>query len=182
MSEKEAVVLDGAAMLEQWKDVCGFEGVYQISTHGRIRRFWPNSDHGYKMLNPWVDRKTGYKRVDLCINKKKDVRRVHQLMLETFVCPRQPLMEGRHLDGNRQNNHLNNLRWGTKSENQQDRKVHGTNNRGIGNAKLTVDQVREIKRLLQCGGKTHKRIAEMFGVKRSAITDINTGKRWGYVK
>lgn len=182
MSEVEARVLDGLTMCEQWKDIRGFEGVYQISTQGRVRRFWPSSAHGYKVLNPWIDRKTGYRRVDLCVNRSKDVRRIHQLVLEAFTGPRQPLMEGRHLDGNRQNNHLDNLRWGTRSENQQDRKLHGTDSRGTGNTKLTVDQVREIKQLLQSDNKTHRKIADMFGVNRSTITDINTGKRWGYVQ
>lgn len=182
MLEKGAKVLGGVKMLEQWKDIRGFEGVYQISMYGRIRRFWSNANNGYKILNPWVDRKTGYKRVDLCINRKKDVRKVHRLVLETFVGPCRSLMEGRHLDGNRQNNHLNNLRWGTKSENQQDRKIHNTNNREIGNTKLTFDQIRRIKQLLRSGSKTHNQIAGIFGVSRSAVTDINTGKRWRCVE
>jgi len=169
----------GVTMPERWKDICGFEGVYQISTHGRIRRFWRNAPGGYKMLNPWIDRKTGYQRIDLCVGGKKDIRRVHQLVLATFVGPMHSGMEGRHLDGNRQNNYLDNLRWGTKSENQQDRKLHGTDNRGVGNTKLTISQVREIKGLLLSGDKTHREIAALFGIKRSTVTDINTGKRWG---
>lgn len=167
---------------EIWKNIAEFEGIYQISTHGRVRRFWPNAILGYKILNPWTDRKTGYQRVDLCTNGHKDVRRIHQLVLETFVGLRGQLMEGRHLNGKRQDNRLENLKWGTKSENQQDRVLHGTTNRGRGNAKLTSVQVSEIRQLLMSSKYTHRSIAAMFGVCESTITDINIGRRWRGVK
>ncbi len=175
-------------MSEKWKDIYGFEGIYKISNYGRVKRLY----HGYKIvnriLNPWTDKKTGYQRVDLCWDGTTTRKRIHQLVLENFVGPRGEKMEGRHLDGNKQNNRIDNLKWGTKSENQQDRVVHGTTSRGVGNAKLDSNQVSQIKNLLQSGKNgnlgprySHNTIANMFGVTRSAITDINTGKRWAGV-
>ncbi len=162
---------------EIWKDISCFEGVYQISTHGRIRRFYTNVGIGYKILNPWIGRKTGYRRVDLCFNGTKR-KKVHQLVLETFVGPRRHKLEGRHLDGNRQNNRLDNLRWGTRSENQQDRAIHGTTSRGKANTKLTLAQVTDIRQLLISSKYTQQTIADMFGVSRGTITDINIGRNW----
>lgn len=150
-----------------------------MSTYGRIRRFYTNVDVGYKILNPWTDKKTGYKRVELCLNGTiMRMRTIHQLVLETFVGPRGSKMEGRHLDGNKQNNKLDNLKWGTRSENQRDRAIHGTTNRGKGNAKLTLAQVTNIRRLLISSEYTHKAIAAMFEVSCGAITDINIGRKW----
>ena len=169
---------------EIWKDIIGFKGIYQISAHGQIRRFWPNTQLGYKILNPWTDRKTGYQRIDLCINGSTITRTVHQLVLETFVGPRFNKMEGRHLDGNKLNNKIDNLMWGTKSENQKDRKRHGNPSIG-GNFKLMYQQISNIRQLLKSGRNgsdgpkySHRAIAIMFGVSRSTITDINIGRNW----
>lgn len=173
------LVEEGKTIVDEiWLDIDGYEGVYQISTNGRVRRFWRNTSLGYKILKQWTNKKTGYQRIDLCINCCKNVRTIHQLVLETFVGPRKCKMEGRHLDGNKQNNQLHNLRWGTKSENQRDRVIHGTTNRGKGNTKLTHTQILDIRQLLTLSIYSHKAIAAMFGVCRSTITDINTGRNW----
>ncbi len=171
-------------MYEIWKDVSGFEGIYQISTYGRIKRFWENTLLGYKTLNPWMDNKTGYMRIDLCTKGYTTHKRIHQLVLENFIGPRKPKMEGRHLDGNKLNNRLDNLLWGTKSENQKDRKLHGNPSSG-GNFKLTPQQVFLIRRLLKSGRNgdsgvqySHRIIADRFNVKKSTITDINIGRSW----
>lgn len=183
------LVLEEKIMVDEtWKDIKYFENIYQISNLGNIRRFWPNADNGYKILSPWIDQKTGYKRVDLCVNRKKDFRRVHQLVLETFVGPRAVGMECRHLNGDKQNNQLTNLKWGTRSANQKDRRIHGNPSMG-GNFKLKPEQVSDIKRLLRSGRNSnagrkypHRVIADMFGVKRGTIGDINTGRHWRYVE
>ena len=67
----------------------------------------------------------GYLRVGLCKNGKKKTFRVHNLVLEAFVGPKPEGMETRHLDGNRKNNHISNLKYGTPSENTQDTVKHG---------------------------------------------------------
>lgn len=51
---------------------------------------------------------------------------INTLVLEAFTGPRPAGMETRHLDGNRKNNDIKNLRWGTPKENQADRIPHGT--------------------------------------------------------
>ncbi|MDE2095631.1 MAG: HNH endonuclease [Patescibacteria group bacterium] len=96
-----------------------------------------------------VDRPSGKYRqvclVDGSGNKKYSL--VHRLVLEAFIGPCPPGMECRHLNGNRSDNRLENLCWGTRIENVEDKRKHGTILRGEmnPNAKLTADTVIQIR-------------------------------------
>lgn len=74
------------------------------------------------------------------------------------------------------------LRWDTTQGNADDRRVHGTENKGSrnGQAVLSEDDVRQIKTLL--GSMSQRAIAAKFGVSRWAITDIANGRRWAWLK
>ena len=78
-----------------------------------------------KFLKPAID-KDGYLRVRLYRNTKPYVRGIHQCVLETFVGPCPTNFVCRHLNGNPRDNTLNNLTWGTRSENNKDAFKHGT--------------------------------------------------------
>ena len=75
----------------------------------------------------------------------------------------------------------NHIRWATASENEQDKVLSGTSNRGAqhGLSKLTENDVRAIRRLE--GVKQQKEIAEMFGVSKWTVGDIIRRKRWGWL-
>lgn len=75
------------------------------------------------------------------------------------------------------------LRWATKEENQADRIIHGTSNRGIrnGSHKLNENEVLEIIDLLRSGMNDYE-IAPLFSVTREAIRNIRTGRCWGWLK
>lgn len=89
-------------------------------------------------------------------------RQVHQLVLEAFVglCP--DGMECRHLNGVRDDNRLENLCWGTRKENQNDKIVHGNSLKGERNpyAKLSNEDVVEIKKALLLGGENTDGISQ----------------------
>lgn len=74
------------------------------------------------------------------------------------------------------------LEWGSPKRNQEDRRRDGTANVGESNpaSKLTVDQVREIKRGLT-DGISWSRLAETYDVSRGAIQEIAAGRNWGWV-
>ena len=102
---------------EEIKQVPGWP--YWLTTDGRVFK-----DGGYQMK---VSRNSnGYLKVMLCNNGKSKNFYIHSLVLMTFVGPRPDGMQIRHLDGNPQNNHVSNLRYGTASENAYDRVEHGT--------------------------------------------------------
>lgn len=139
---------------------------------------------------PWRRMKTnrnttnGYVRVTLRRDRRSVTMKVHKIVLDAFCGPRPNGREALHRDGTRWNCALSNLRWGTKSENQQDSVRHGTrvDNRGerSGNAKLSEDNVRSI-RALRAAGMTYQDIADRFGVCISQTYRIVKAQRWAHV-
>jgi hypothetical protein len=127
--------------MEQWRDVIGFEDLYEVSNHGQIRSKKTNA---IKKLT--FSKKENRPYLGLWKNNKVKICKPHRLVLEAFVgkCPKG--LEGCHNDGNTLNNHINNLRWDTPKNNHADKVRHGTTNRGerCGTAKLTLEQVRAI--------------------------------------
>lgn len=111
--------------------------------------------------------------VNLRRNNRQYVAYVHRLLLETFVgsCP--PGMECRHLDGNKLNNNLDNLIWGTHQENAQDNVKHER-----GNRKLTVWEAIWIKYLLDLQRFTQSEIAKLFGTRQTVISNIRVGRTY----
>lgn len=97
--------------------------------------------------------------------------------------PPEPRYEAAHNCGNGHLGCVNpkHLRWKTPSENQMDRVAHGTSNRGTqhGNAALTEDVVREVRRLKP--GRTAKEVAALTGVPATSVYNIANGHRWAWV-
>lgn len=97
----------------------GSAGRYQVSDDGQV--FGMRN----KMLRPTTDN-GGYESVWITYPDGKRMRLVHHLVLETFVGPRPPGAETRHLNGNPSDNRVSNLAWGTAWENSNDKIAHGT--------------------------------------------------------
>lgn len=168
-------------MNEIWKPISGYHG-YEVSNKGNVRSFKPRSGRGElekqpRPLKSHVTKK-GYVHVTMSINGKKSTRFVHHLVLENFVGPRPSGMETRHLDGDQKNNYLENLEWGTSSENTQDQRAHGTFKSF---SKLSKENVISIKIRLQ-SGESQSIIAKDYGVNQNTISNIKTGKSWSHVK
>lgn len=109
-------------MEEIFKDIHGFEGLYLISSFGRIKSLGngKSSDPRTKVERFLKTRikNSGYEQVKLCKNGKCNHYLVHRLMAVTFIENRNNLPEINHIDGNKQNNTLSNLEWVSSSENQ----------------------------------------------------------------
>lgn len=120
---------------EKWLPVVGQEGRYEVSDHGRVRSLDRMVPHGrlsglrrHKGRILKQGRKpAGYPTVSIPIDGARHVKvmYVHRLVLEAFVGPSPDGIVARHLDDNKENNHLGNLRWGTESENAHDKVRNG---------------------------------------------------------
>lgn len=94
-------------MKEIWKDVKGFEGLYQVSNIGNVRR---KKHLLFKTLR-------NYYGVKLCKNNIKCFKYIHRLVAEAFIPNPDNKPQVNHIDGNKLNNNVNNLEWVTISEN-----------------------------------------------------------------
>lgn len=104
---------------------------------------------------------------------------VHRLVLEAAVGPCPQGMEARHLNGDREDNRASNLAWGTPQQNAEDKRRHGTVLYGSRNpmAKLTWDQVREIRAMVQAGATQRQAVAR-YGVSPMTVSRIVRGQTW----
>lgn len=103
----------GNNVKEIWRYIDGYEGLYQVSNFGNVRTL----KFGKKrILKPSKD-KDNYLKVTLCKDGKLKTYKIHRLAAFAFI----PKIEGKnhvdHIDGNRQNNNVNNLRWCNQKEN-----------------------------------------------------------------
>lgn len=105
-------------MIEIWKDVVGFDG-YKVSNLGHVKTIKFGRD---KIL--FESNSKGYKTVTLYKNGKKICRSVHRLVAIAFIPNPNNLPQIDHIDGNRANANVNNLRWCTAKENQNFELAH----------------------------------------------------------
>ncbi len=127
-------------------------------------------------------RKGAYLSVVLCEKPLKSQRLIHRIVLAAFVGPCPDGAECRHLDGDPQNNRLENLAWGTRTENIEDMRRHGSLLQGEAKAasKLTEEDVLAIWRLSE-HGCTPDDSAKLFGVSPETIKTILSGDKWKHV-
>lgn len=119
------------ADVEEWRDVKGFEGKYEVSSHGNVR-VCPTCPPIRGIRSGWVKKVTypknhkGRPCVSLSANGKSRMRLVNTLAAEAFLGFK-PSLEYQccHDDGNSYNNHVSNLRWGSPKENAADKYRHG---------------------------------------------------------
>ena len=162
------------------KQIKGFPN-YSITTNGKV---WSHIRN--KRLKPYKD-SGGHYQVRLYVSSSKSYDKlVHRLILETFVSSCPDGMECRHLDGNPENNNINNLRWGTRSENIQDSIKHGTHSclrQGeLSNRhKLTEQDVRMIIYIHRTNLFLQREIAEMYNVTRRNISSIINKRTWKHL-
>lgn len=97
---------------EEWRDVIGYEGLYKISSYGRVLSKWG----GWKLRKPQIN-SNGYVCFDFYNNKNKKRISIHRVVAFAFLP--NPLNKPciNHKDGNPLNNHISNLEWCTVSEN-----------------------------------------------------------------
>lgn len=97
-------------MVEKWRDAVGYEGLYQISSLGRLRNA---KDHILKIHTAH----NGYQYYNISKNGIGKSKRSHRLVAEAFIPNPQDKAEVNHKDGDKTNNRVENLEWMTKSEN-----------------------------------------------------------------
>lgn len=104
-------------MQEIWKPVSGYEGLYEVSNTGEVRRIPGFRCRKYRVLSKKIT-KDGYYETALCKDGKFKFIRTHRIVASTFCENYFNKPEVNHIDGNKLNNSADNLEWVTSSENQ----------------------------------------------------------------
>lgn len=163
-------------IMNKFVDIKGFEGLYKINQQGQILTFHKT----VKFLNPMLDKK-GYLRVELRKNSKRKGYFVHRLVAETFIPPINNKPFVNHIDGNKQNNCVENLEWCSNLENQRHAWKTGLAKPRYNEKhprchidKKTVLEIRHLRNDLKI---SVKEISEKFNIGRSTVSDIALFKR-----
>lgn len=163
--------MSAAVQIESWRAVAAFPA-YEVSDFGNVRR-------SGKPIAGFADR-DGYLRVNLVDRDRRKQRSVHSLVAEAFIGPAPAGNLVRHKDGNPRNAALDNLEYGTSSDNEADKRRHGRAMVGHRNhrSKLHPSEVANIKILKSCGSHATD-IAQWFGVTFKTVYSICRGDSWG---
>ena len=169
---------------EEWRDVVGYEGLYQVSDQGRVKSFKWNKE---RFLKPSMD-KDGYLLVTLCAGGKPKTFKVHRLVCQAFHKNPENKLCVNHIDENKTNNAASNLEWSTYEENNN----HGTRNERIakGIAKALSKPVGQYTRdgeLIKIWSSTIE-VQRQAGFSQGNISKVANGKHkqaygfiWKYV-
>jgi hypothetical protein len=119
---------------ERWKWVCGYEGLYQVSDHGRVRsvdRVVPDGKGGTKKMTGRVLRanpgnRFGHLAVALCNEGAHRTVTVHSIVAVAWIGPCPDGCQVRHGPGGKHDNSVGNLCYGTPSQNEHDKRRDGT--------------------------------------------------------
>jgi hypothetical protein len=168
--------------MEIWHSIEGYEGVYQISSLGRVKRLISNRCLKERILKPNTVR-DGYQAVKLCKDSLKKVFVIHRLVARAFIQNPQAKPFINHIDGNTSNNCISNLEWCTQSENI----IHSYKRGRIAqhgqdrpNAKYSDDIIREVRLKRSMGLSCHK-IAEEYNMSHQYVSAISNRLVWKHV-
>lgn len=157
--------------------------LYRVGTDGSVWRLMDKKTW-VKLRGSTIGSKSPHKAVTLYNHVGRVTKYVHRLVLEAFVGPCPPGMEGIHYpDQDYRNNELSNLQWGTRALNVKHREEIGKNNTGSanGNAKLTEEDVVFCLRAF-ARGVSVTALSRFFDVSRWSIGEVKRRQAWKHVK
>ena len=169
---------------EIWKDVVGYEGLYQVSNLGNAKALNFKNKRGFNAILK-NDICKGYHQITIYKNRKGNRFKVHRLVAFAFIPNPNNFPQINHKDGNKENNDVVNLEWCTNSHNQKHAYLLGLNKARKGadrpNAKTTESQVKDIRAEYELGILNQRQIAKKFGMNYKLIFKIVRRKSWTHI-
>jgi len=173
--------LSGFIVMEEWRDVNGFEGYYRVSNYGKVY-----SIRMKRIMSPWIST-WGYECLSIQVDGNRENPTVHKLVALNFIGKIPKGYVVNHKDGIKTNNRVDNLEIISKSEDvlhalriglmNRDNVPKGENHNF---AILTQKKANEIRILKPY--YTQKELGKKYGVHESTISDIIHKRTWNYEK
>lgn len=162
------------------KEIEGYDK-YFITDEGKT---FSDKYNTRRELKPRLNKK-GYYYINLCKDGKYKSFEIHRLVAKHFLSNFDETLQVNHIDGCKTNNNVTNLEMVTQSENLQHASKHGLFNSVKGEkhwcAKLTEEQIKEIKQKYIPKVYTQQMLADEYNVSRSTIKFILKGKTWKHI-
>jgi NUMOD4 motif/HNH endonuclease len=180
-------------VVEEWRDIDGYEGFYQISNRGQVASLQRQVKHpggGFATLTGRILKESltgsGYPFVALCRDGMTRQHMVHRLVAKAFLgSAADPRLQVNHKNGNKVDNQASNLEWVTPSQNLRHAVRVGLHvaarGEATGSHRLTENQVRDIRTRYGLRQANQQALADEFGVHNSTISDIVNFKKWKHV-
>lgn len=134
---------------EVWKDIIGYEQLYQVSNLGNIKSLNYRRTNKAHLLKQTINN-DGYKLIMLYKKGKSKMLSVHRLVAQAFLDDYNKNLEVNHIDNNKQNNKIDNLEMLTHKENTDYRDL---TNKPTGNSHLKIEEVKRIREEKRNGKK-----------------------------
>lgn len=169
-------------MRNMWKDIKGYEGLYQVNESGDIKSLARHVENGSpkgmwlreRILKPHKNPRNGYYVVALCRKHVVSVYYVHRIVACAFLDSRDIRETVNHKDGNKANNSVENLEYATYSENNQhayDTGLHSKKKR-----RLTPKEIKRIR--IEAKKYSRYELSLKYHVSKSSIDNLLSGKTW----
>ena len=177
--------------MEIWKDIDGYEGLYQISNEGRVKSLKYNHTNEEKFLKAKRNR-NGYLLVGLCKDGKPKKKLVHRLVAEAFIENPNGLPQVNHKDENKMNNCVENLEWcdasyntnyGTRNERSAKARTNGKRSKQVCQYDLNWNLIRIWPSTKECGRNGYDQSAVCHCCNNKFKREGNNkykGYRWRY--
>jgi hypothetical protein len=164
-------------MMEEWREIPGYEGFYWASSEGRIR-------NRFGKIRTLSNHRDGYLKISLSVRNAKTTGSVHRLVASAFIPNPENKPQINHKDGNKRNNIISNLEWSTSEENNNHAYETGLN-KCIGSnhhqSKLTESDVIEIREKYSIGNRSYSSLSEEYGVSKGTIAFIIRRVYWQHI-
>jgi hypothetical protein len=171
---------------EEWRPVSGYEGIYSVSNHGKVRRDLPYEGRKTVILKHCINR-YGYPQVSLCYKRIQRSFRVHVLVANSFIGIKPDGLEINHKNGNKQDNTVHNLEYVSHSYNNLHafrtgiRKPVPLKGEMNGQCKLTKNDVLDIRDKYALGFSKAS-LAHKHMVSSTQISRIVSNRSWKHIK
>jgi uncharacterized protein YehS (DUF1456 family) len=167
-------------MQEIWKNVAGYEGLYQVSNLGNVKSLSYRHTNKPKILKK-IKMSIGYECVFLAKDKVKKMFYIHRLVANAFIKNINNLPTINHIDGVKTNNILSNLEWMSFTDNNKHAYLNGLiiQKKGEEHHK---SKLKNLDVMFIFNSKLSLRVlAKKYNVSKTSIHDIKNGKNWSHL-